>query len=621
MKKTGKIFSKGIRTIAVLSILLNGCIIPSNHIVPESSLTSNVWLDQPREEPTQSIAITIQSNDASDDVQVITIDPTVIPEQDENTHDKVVVSDTAEPIIFVGMEFSHHQKCGHGDVVAWDGHALQATPELVSDGSNFLEKLPEGSRVDIIDCRLWTDTYGFSWLAVRTEAGKLGWMVVQSDKFYVTVYPIAEEVPQAITGIPVGKMEAYVPPSSCQTGPVTTEATATSIGVDLIPVVGDIKGLEEVYTGCDMVTGEPLGNWRWLGLLGLIGLAELSLLRYSDEVAGGARIADNVSGSLKYSDEATIAALKNTDTASDFLKHLDELDEVTDLGTDAMRYLDEGVDLSDEAIHSLAKLEQPCSFAPDTIVMTVAGPRPIASIQPGDKVLGFNEHTGNNDYFLVTASFSHFDQTIVKLGIGNDVIVTTPEHPFYVKGAWIAAIDLELGALVYASNGESYPVTWMEIEDESAMMYNLSVDQVHTYYVGSENLLVHNACSRILRKNLGDPGWGEAPWQAHHIIPGQFEKEGHPFVVRAMDGGWKIDGAGNGVSLPYLDEDAARLGVPAHRGSHPQYSSRVRNELDDLNRRAINEGWDDQRCAYEMQKLTDRFRRDLLNTYSGKLPY
>ena len=38
---------------------------------------------------------------------------------------------------------------------------------------------------------------------------------------------------------------------------------------DLAPVVGDVKGFVEVFTGCDLVTNEDLGHWRWLGVIGL----------------------------------------------------------------------------------------------------------------------------------------------------------------------------------------------------------------------------------------------------------------------------------------------------------------------------------------------------------------
>jgi hypothetical protein len=54
-----------------------------------------------------------------------------------------------------------------------------------------------------------------------------------------------------------------------------------SFVVDLSPGYGDAKGFIEVFTGQDLVTEEELGNWRWLGLL---GLSEVRRLKHLDEV-------------------------------------------------------------------------------------------------------------------------------------------------------------------------------------------------------------------------------------------------------------------------------------------------------------------------------------------------
>ena len=70
--------------------------------------------------------------------------------------------------------------------------------------------------------------------------------------------------------------------------------TAASIGLDVIPVVGEIKGLIEVFTGTDLVTGEDLGWWRFAGLAGLVGLNEIKLLRHGDEVVDLVRRGDDV---------------------------------------------------------------------------------------------------------------------------------------------------------------------------------------------------------------------------------------------------------------------------------------------------------------------------------------
>jgi len=567
------------------------------------------------------LQITAQSQSTSESVEIIQITATPIPITTP-TDSAPLVSQGAEPIIFIGMGTIINQKCGHGDIVAADGHTLRATPRLLSDNSNFLEKLPQGTRVDIIDCRIWVDKEGVSWLAVRTPEKKLGWMHIQPDKFYVTLYPITIP-PSSTTGIPAGSTVAYVPPSECRKGPVSNQAIATSIGIDLIPVVGDIKGLGEAATGCDMVTGESLGNWRWLGLLGLIGLSEIALLRYSDEAVNAARFADNIGGSLSYSDEAILLAAKNADTASDFLRALDQMENAADIGSDALRNFDQGAKFSDEALAALAKLEQPCSFSANTPVLTLSGRVPISRIRPGDWVLAYNESSKSMSFFVVSATNAHIEASILTLMIGNELIVTTPEHPFYVQGKWVTAGDLRVGDLITSANGTVGQVYRAQTFYESQTMYNLTIDTAHTYFVGAGYWLVHNACSRVLRNNLlgakAVPDWAnEIEWQAHHLIPGEFQN--HPFVLRAVKGGWNIDGTRNGIPLPKADADAKLLNLPAHRGSHSSYSANVSRELDQLEEAALREGWDNARAVVELEKLIERLKRDLLNLTGSRLP-
>jgi len=62
-------------------------------------------------------------------------------------------------------------------------------------------------------------------------------------------------------------------------------------GIDVIPGIGDVKGLIEVFTGCDIVTGEDLGHWRWAGLL---FVAELRHARHLDGVDDALRSGDNI---------------------------------------------------------------------------------------------------------------------------------------------------------------------------------------------------------------------------------------------------------------------------------------------------------------------------------------
>lgn len=554
-------------------------------------------------EPTlRSIEITVNTQTQSSQVTISIVPASMIP------------SDSA-PVIFTSIGID--QRCGHGEVVAVDGHSLRATPEIPWGDDNSLETVPLGARVDIIDCRLWIDESDLGWLAVRTLEKKLGWMHIQSDKFYVTLYPIPLAPPNALTGIPADTMVAYVPPSECHPGPVSNEAVATSIGIDLIPVVGDFKGLGEAATGCDMVTGESLGEWRWFGLLGLIGLSEVALLRHGDEMADGVRIANTLDGSLQYSDEFIMSAARNADTVSDFLRTIDQFDDATDLGIDTTRLFGGGSVFSDEAIQALAKWEQPCSFRADTLVTTISGLIPISQIEPGDRVLAYDEPLETIGYYTVTTTFSHIDTVVTVLLVGTDTIFTTPEHPFFVTGRWIPAGQLQPGDLLYSVSEGSTSLLAAHTYVQPQAMFNIAVDRAHTFFVGEDSWLVHNACGKNLRNNMirygGDlPDWiNNTSWQAHHIIPKEYAD--HPFVLRATKGGWNMDCACNGIALPVSDEAAAALNLPTHRGPHPAYSASVKRQLDTLEDISIRENWNDQRALLEINKLVESLRSELLN--------
>lgn len=74
-------------------------------------------------------------------------------------------------------------------------------------------------------------------------------------------------------------------------------------------------------------------------------------------------------------------------------------------------------------------------------------------------------------------------------------IDTTANHPFYVIGkGWVAAGDLAEGDEVYNLDGTTSTILGSEIEilDESVLVYNLEVEDLHSYFVGCVPVLVHN---------------------------------------------------------------------------------------------------------------------------------
>ncbi len=84
-------------------------------------------------------------------------------------------------------------------------------------------------------------------------------------------------------------------------------------------------------------------------------------------------------------------------------------------------------------------------------------------------------------------------------------------HPFYVKnedgtGQWKAASNLEAGDELLTEDGKKVFVSEVRVEklEEEITVYNLELDEVHTYYVAL-GVLVHNMCAtkKIKKENAG----------------------------------------------------------------------------------------------------------------------
>jgi len=151
---------------------------------------------------------------------------------------------------------------------------------------------------------------------------------------------------------------------------------------------------------------------------------------------------------------------------------------------------------SDEASHL-------CSFSADTAVTTPDGLRPISSLKIGDLVLAYNQQTGTTGYYPITALLVHPDPTLVTLTIDGATIVTTPEHPFYTAdGHWTPAGDLRVGSRVREANGSYGVVQSVILVQHPQVMYNLTVEGAHTFFVGTARVLVHNTCVPINRGKL-----------------------------------------------------------------------------------------------------------------------
>jgi RHS repeat-associated protein len=147
------------------------------------------------------------------------------------------------------------------------------------------------------------------------------------------------------------------------------------------------------------------------------------------------------------------------------------------------------------------------SFVAGTPVLLADGTtKPIEEVQVGDAVLATDPESGLTETEVVTATIvGEGTKHLVEIeadtdgdaGGHTDVITATDEHPFWVPSIneWLDASDLEPGQWLQTSAGTWIQVTAVRQWNETATVHNLTVSDVHTYYVlaGDTPILVHNA--------------------------------------------------------------------------------------------------------------------------------
>ncbi|MGI8662561.1 MAG: polymorphic toxin-type HINT domain-containing protein [Acidimicrobiales bacterium] len=142
------------------------------------------------------------------------------------------------------------------------------------------------------------------------------------------------------------------------------------------------------------------------------------------------------------------------------------------------------------------------SFAPATLVVLADGfTKAISEVAVGDRVRTTDPATGKTVIRTVTALHRNHDtdlaDLVVRDGDGHESTVhTTQLHRFWddTRHDWVDAADLTAGDRLHTDDGAAVVVESARSFTGLQWMYDLTVDDVHTYYVvaGDERVLVHN---------------------------------------------------------------------------------------------------------------------------------
>ena len=135
-------------------------------------------------------------------------------------------------------------------------------------------------------------------------------------------------------------------------------------------------------------------------------------------------------------------------------------------------------------------------FAAGTLVPTVIGPIPTERIRIGDRVLAQNADTGELAYKPVLDTSKSPPSKLLRITTTRGAVRLTLGHPFWLEGkGWRMAKELAVGDRVHCLGGSS-EVTGIETQSAEPV-YNLSVADFGSYFVGNGHLLVHDFTPRL----------------------------------------------------------------------------------------------------------------------------
>lgn len=187
------------------------------------------------------------------------------------------------------------------------------------------------------------------------------------------------------------------------------------------------------------------------------------------------------------------------------------------------------------AAADVTKRELGCaSFAADTAVWAGDRSVPIQSLEPGDWVDARSDRTYLDRSQQVTRVFERRASAYRVVETEASRFVVTDEHPFWVQGrGWTAIRDIAVGAPIATAAGDTLVVANRRV-DAALQVFNLTVANDSSYFVGDERVWAHNATCTVR-------------------VPYHRPRSPSNFALGATDGG---PGTWSGIARP--DSDAYR---------------------------------------------------------------
>ena len=170
-------------------------------------------------------------------------------------------------------------------------------------------------------------------------------------------------------------------------------------------------------------------------------------------------------------------------------------------------------------------------FPKGTKIHTEKGQKSIEKIKKGDLVWSWDESTNQKALKKVVSTKKAKTDVIIELHTNNgEIIKTTPTHPFKTNEEWKDALDLKIGDTLKTFSDDTLKISKILHLPKNEEVFNFHVKDFHTYYIGENLILVHNACDKnvitLITRNMQ--------------LKGLVHKSGVKFVEETVEIGGKL---------------------------------------------------------------------------------
>lgn len=142
-----------------------------------------------------------------------------------------------------------------------------------------------------------------------------------------------------------------------------------------------------------------------------------------------------------------------------------------------------------------------CFPAGTPITVKQNNQKAFKNIVAGDVVGGYDHTLKKVTWGVVKAPKKSIKRGLVSLfAAGTLIAQPTLEHPVWTENHhdYVLSQDLRVGDTFRNANGSTLRLNSLAIKPDTTLtVYNFEVNDIHNYYVGTQEVLVHNSCATL----------------------------------------------------------------------------------------------------------------------------